>query len=357
MNQKVVVVLLCLLAAHAYASQGDGAWNALESMLGAGPVKSPYASTFVPNHIDAAVGPDSASLDSKVGSVMDMLVGYASDEVQDPREQQIINPDINVGKHTSSSSPPMETDAVQDTDAIVGLLATATGEEAELMYKSEHRSHKHGHVASISGLHSKHGVASGTVHGHHTSSHTHSKHHHTHHASHPFSSHPHGHIHSYAPHGASVHETEPLTTSGDDSLMEAIQLTESSPVKRPAHLRDAIVRKVRPVHHKRHETEPTPGVDEFGIKKNCEWIQLDFTQNSDMCAMCMTVADAYFGHDDICVCYKNIPGNPMHDKCVSLMSQFQKDATHIREMSIERSWNDYFKSFGLCQSYGHCPGA
>jgi len=116
-------------------------------------------------------------------------------------------------------------------------------------------------------------------------------------------------------------------------------------------------------HHGRHGHEAAPAkkeeeddvpYDEFGLKKDCHWIQMDFTQHSDNCNQCMTVADAYFRGDDVCACYKDKGGNPMRQKCNEMAQKFKDNEDHIRELAIENQWNDYFKSYGLCENFGHC---
>lgn len=157
-----------------------------------------------------------------------------------------------------------------------------------------------------------------------------------------------------------------------------------SPQAPNPHLRDQLMHHVKPrpleqlrghdesrsthYHHHEHRKHHDPQtiaapnedddlpLDEFGLKKDCHWIQMDFSQHSDNCNQCMSIADAYFRGDNICVCYKDKPGSPMRTKCKEMDSKFTADEDHIRELAVERQWNEYYKSYGLCEFYSHCGG-
>eukprot|EP00301_Raphidiophrys_heterophryoidea_P007719 c12951_g1_i2.p1 GENE.c12951_g1_i2~~c12951_g1_i2.p1 ORF type:complete len:175 (+),score=48.57 c12951_g1_i2:331-855(+) len=114
-----------------------------------------------------------------------------------------------------------------------------------------------------------------------------------------------------------------------------------------------------PATHNNHnnnnnnEEDDVP-LDEFGLKKDCHWIQMDFTQHSDKCNQCMTVADAFFRGEDMCVCYRDKPGSLLRTSCKEIKTKFEESEDHIRELAVENQWNEYYKSYGLCENFGHC---
>jgi len=129
--------------------------------------------------------------------------------------------------------------------------------------------------------------------------------------------------------------------------------------KAEPHLRDRLVKKLRggsSAHApaKKVEDDDDVPLDEFGLKKDCHWIQMDFTQHSDKCNQCMTVADAFFRGDDVCLCYKDKAGSLLRTTCNELKSKFEASEDHIRELAVENQWNEYYKSYGLCENFGHC---
>jgi hypothetical protein len=171
-----------------------------------------------------------------------------------------------------------------------------------------------------------------------------------------------------------VNEDTNTQTQQPQSQQQQQQQPEHVSKQRPRgpqpHLRDELI-KERSEEQRRHkgsrghsakrEPRAAPPVvdddiprDEFGLKKDCHWIQMDFTQHSDNCNQCMTIADAFFRGDDVCVCYKDVPGSPMRAKCTEMAQKFKESEDHIRELAIENQWNEYYKSYGLCENFGHC---
>jgi len=228
--------------------------------------------------------------------------------------------------------------------------------------------------ASQTHVHVSHHAHHSHAHPHHEAGHHHSRHHQSH------SDHAHvaDTIEELEVDSDTQSQTVPVPTA-------AVEVTSTPPMHAQPHLRDELKRAEKRMkdnkhdsheqqhhnhhssHHSHHSRPPVPAsnlprgqedddvpYDEFGLKKDCHWIQMDFTQNSDNCNQCMTVADAYFRGDEICVCYRDSPGNPLRQKCNELSEKFKSSEDHIRELAVENQWNDYFKSYGLCENFGHC---
>jgi hypothetical protein len=342
---------------------------------------------------------------------MDLLVGHQSGGVAKAR----VNGALHRRSHGHGRSSQQIPDAIdlitmseRDVNEDVDDYEMEEDNEEDDMpryeghshHKTKHAAHKHGHEQHKQHhkMHKKHRHQQELEEDNDNeefiqydsgSHHRHKAHHkHQHHTAAPVKRHKRHHAQNFKSKGPSqiADVIEELQVEPED----AEDVDRRTPVKAPnPHLRDKLMKRRRGVesmphakklrgdshHGKKHRSHaekhspkkmPTdPGrsseeddvpMDEFGLKKDCHWIQMDFTQHSDNCNQCMSIADAYFRGDDICVCYHDKPGAPMRTKCNEIAAKFHADEEHIREIAVERQWNEYYKSYGLCEAYQHCGG-